>query len=198
MTITDIHQDGFSGQLIEPRWEKAKGLIVYFPGEGESIPLLCHSTLRPLAALGWQVLVPVAVTDTVQAETFVSLLKQMEPEERLFIAGEGQGGRLAWLTATNLPKTTAAAGAGVDFLTMDLDPKCGGSFLNQPFLVFHFLYDDQASANATICAERGTAFDQMPLTIVLSSKEYRPLSESSVEWVKAVDKYFSDSYSSIN
>jgi O-antigen ligase len=194
VTLTNTHQEKFSCELIEPRWKKAKGLIVYFPGEREPIPLLCHSTLRPLAALGWRVLVPAVTADTVHATALLTLLKQMEPEERLFVAGEGQGGRLAWLTATNLSKTVVAAGAGVDFLAMDLDPKRGGSFLNQPFLVYHFLYDDQASANAAICAGRGTAFEKMSLTTILSSKEIKPLSESSVEWIKALDTFFSSNF----
>jgi O-antigen ligase len=177
--------------FIHTRWKKAKGLIVYFPNDPNSMPLLCHAILRPLAARGWDIMAPYNVTDSNEGSALIMALRQKAPTQRLFVAGGGEGGRVAWLTAAQTTRQNVVAGAGFDFLTMDLDTTRSARAMDEPFLVYHCLYDDRCSANPAICAQEGKAFKSFSLTILLSSCEARYFSQDSTEWIRAVDQYFS-------
>jgi hypothetical protein len=187
------NQERISCRLVEPRWKKPKGVIVYFSDEGENVLLLCHSTLRPLAAMGWQVVWSPGTMNSPQAADFVESLHRTFPDQILFVAGEGKGGRIAWQITANEPKSIVSAGAGFGFLSMDLDPKLGGKPLHQPFLVVHSLYDDQVPANAAICAQRGTAFEGLQITTLLTHDELSRFSSGWLEWIRAISNHFSES-----
>jgi hypothetical protein len=190
VSMADSQGHMFPVHWIEPRWLKAKGVIIYFPGEQDSLSLLCHSTLRPLAALGWQVYVPAGASENNLA--LVALIGANHPQYPVFVAGQKEGGRLAWSTVVRLSKPVVRGGAGLDFLTMDMDPGRGGASFRTPFLVFHFIYDDQVSANAAIRADQHRAFSSLPLTILLSPEEPATFSAGTTQWVEALDRYFSE------
>ena len=191
ITIGTSSHRTLTAHFIQPRWKKPKGLIVYFPGEKGSISLLCHAVLRPLAARGWDIFIADDIIDSDGGKSLLLALQQRAPGEKLFLAGRGEGGRVAWLTASQLSSQIVIAGAGFDFLTTDLDPKHGGETVKQPFLIFHCLYDDRCSANPAICASRRAAFESLPLTVILNPNEAGYFSEDSIDWVKTVDRYFS-------
>jgi O-Antigen ligase len=189
ISMVDSQGTTCSIHRIEPRWHKTKGVIIYFPGERDSLSLLCHSTLRPLAALGWQVWTPNGIPG--YNPKLAALSGSTHLHLPVFLAGQNKGGRLAWLAVAHLSWPVVRAGAGLDFLTMDLDPARGGASFQTPFLVFHFLYDDHVSANPAIRASRHTAFSGLPLTIRLSPMELAAFSAGTNQWVEALDHYFS-------
>jgi hypothetical protein len=189
VSMTAPPGSSFSVHRIDPRWRKPKGIIIYFRGEHDSLSVLCHSTLRPLAALGWQVWSPdISVLTNPELCAIVASTNHGLPT---FVAGQNEGGRLAWSTAARFPQSVLQAGAGLDFLTKDLDPIKGGPVFKTPFLVFQFLYDDHVSANAAIRANRRTAFTNLPLTTHLSLEDPSAFSSGTTQWVDCIDHYFS-------
>jgi hypothetical protein len=189
ISITSSQGNICSVHRIEPRWHKSKGVIIYFPGERDSLSLLCHSTLRSLASLGWEVWVPYSASEN-NAELAI-IAKSLHHNVPIFVAGQREGGRLAWLTIAHDSKLVVRAGAGLDFLTMDLDPARGGASFQKPFLVFQFLYNDEVSANPAVRASRHTAFSRLPLTVRLSPMDPAAFSAGTPQWIEALDRYFS-------
>jgi hypothetical protein len=177
--------------FFEPRWGRAKGIIVYFPDANEDSTILCHSTLRPLAALGWDVIISPNGIDRNNAAGFLECANIAFPSRMRFVAGDGDGGTLAWLIATEEPEGLVTAGAGFDFLSANLDPSQGTKSPNCPFLVFHSLYDDHVSANAAIRAARKDEFETLHLKVILSTGDANYSSSDRLQWVRAVDSYFS-------
>jgi len=175
-----------SWHVVEPRWKPSKGVVVYFSDTDEDTALLYHSTLRPLAALGWQVVWTPVVSDQTQAETFIASLSRTFQSRKLFVAGDGQGGRMAWLVVTAMPEKVSA-GAGYGFLSSDLDPKAGANPMRNPFLVVHSLYDDHVSANTTIRASQKNAFITVPLIVILTPNEPSRFSMDWPQWLRAID-----------
>jgi hypothetical protein len=189
VSMTNRLGNSFFVHCIEPRWHKPKGVIIYFRGERDALPVLCHSTLRTLAALGWQVWSSDSFPE--DNSEFTAVVASTAHNLPLFVAGQNEGGRLAWVTAARSPRSVIRAGAGLDFLTMDLDPLKGGPVFDTPFLDFQFLYDDQVSANASIRASRRAAFADLPLTTQLSPEESGVFSSGTLHWVECLDHYFS-------
>jgi len=127
--------------------------------------------------------------DSAQIRGYVKSIHEKYPYQKIFVAGDGQGGRVAWEAATEM-SNEVAAGAGCGFLTLDLAPEFGGKLLHQEFLVIHSIYDDSVPANATIRAQRKTAFTALSLMTVLNSNELNHSSVQWTYWVTAVDKFF--------
>ena len=180
--------DPLEVRIFEPRWKVAKGVIVYFSDIHEDSALLDHSTLRPLSALGWDVVTASKEIDGAKANALLTTLHKVFPNLKTYVSGDGTGGKLAWLVASQ--SEIIQAGAGFDFLSEDLDPDRGTKILQHPFLVFQSLYDDQVSANPAIRAARGLGFADLPLTIILSPNTLGYFSEGRSQWVKSLDRYF--------
>jgi hypothetical protein len=175
-------------RIFEPRWQVAKGIIVYFPDIDEDSALLDHSTLRPLSALGWDVVAVSEEIDRAKASALLIALHKMFPSLKAYVSGDGAGGKLAWLVASQ--SEVIRAGAGFDFLSEDLDPDRGTKTLQHPFLVFQSLYDDRVSANPAIRAAQRLDFADLPLHVILSPNPLGYFSESRSQWVKCLDSYF--------
>ena len=175
--------------VFEPRWKVAKGVIVYFSDLDEESALLCHSTLRPLSALGWDVVSVPDGPDEAKASSLLIVMHQMFPDKKIYVSGDGAGGKLAWLVATETGESVRA-GAGFDFLSEELDPEHGGRPLQHPFLVFQSLYDDRIPANPAIRAVSRLGFVNLPLSVVLNPNGLGYFSEGRKEWVLCLDSYF--------
>ena len=180
--------DPLEVHIFEPRWKVAKGVIVYFSDIDEDSALLGHSTLRPLSALGWDVVAVSEVIDGAKADSLLIALRKVFPNLKTYVSGDGAGGKLAWHVASQ--SEVIRAGAGFDFLSEDLDPNRGAKTLQHPFLVFQSLYDDRVSANPAIRAARRLDFAKLPLFVVMNSNSLGYFSESRSQWVKALDNYF--------
>lgn len=180
-----------SCQLVEPRWKQSKGLVVYFPNSMEGDSLLCHATLRPLAALGWKVISPKNLSDQVEAGQFLETLSRTFPGQRLFVAGDHAGGRMAWLTALEKQTPRPMAGAGFGFLSSELISTYNQSSSPPAFLVGQNLYDDHVSANATIRLQRQAELKPSGLTLQLTEGDSSHFSQDWMKWLRRVDAYFS-------
>ena len=180
--------DALELRIFEPRWKVARGVIVYFPDIDEDPALLDHSTLRPLSALGWDVVAVSEVIDETKANSLLIALHKVFPNLKTYVSGDGAGGKLAWLVASQ--SGVIRAGAGFDFLSEDLDPARSAKLLQHPFLVFQSLYDDRVSANPAILAARKVGFAGLPLSLILSPNNLGYFSEGREEWIRALDSYF--------
>ncbi len=179
-------------RVYEPRKAPPKGTIIYFAQQDEDVTELCHSTLRPLAELGWRVVWPQDAGDET-ASAIVDSLGKRYGTSRLFLAGEREGGALCWKLCHDAPlgNHIPEAGAGYGFLSLDLDKPSETKAPPCPFLVFQSIYDLQNSANPAILAQRGEAFRQNSMNIVLDNGEVRHFSSDWMHWLHAVDAYFS-------
>lgn len=178
-------------RLITPRHQPAKGTVIYLTKPGEDIAILCHATLRPLAALGWQVVWSGAVTEPEQVFALAAECQRQFPNTRLYLAGHDAGGKLAWQTVyATVNNGVFAKAAGYGFLDHSL--------LNEPprpavpFLIYQSLYDDQCSANPAILAQRKTMLSRLPLTVVLSEQEPARFSAGWTRWLQTLDQYLAN------
>jgi hypothetical protein len=181
---------GVPFHLVEPRWNKAKGIIIYLSDPREDFSFLNHSTLRPLAARGWRLISPLPLEGEDAVNDFVELTHVRFPKDRIFIVGEENGGRQAWLAAAGPWARIINAGAGYGFLTSDLDATKGGSLPVEPFLIGHFMYDDVFSANPALCFRRSEASKNSVFTVLINQNSESHFSKDWMDWLKAIDTFF--------
>jgi hypothetical protein len=178
----------FSGTLtVEPRQQAILGTVLYLTENKEADTWLAHSTLRPLAAKGWRVVWPGSLEKRDQAEQVFAHIRERYPDEPLHVAGHGQGGKLA----LDLAAQKNLAGAGCSFLTGSSENTQSITQLVRPFLVYHFLYDDQVSANAALHAEKNKPAANDLLKIMVQPEIPGRLSPAWLDWIQAMHEHFS-------
>jgi hypothetical protein len=174
---------------IEPRWTKPKGTIIYLSSLSDEAALR-HSTLRPLAAMGWRVIPISSRSDPASVHDLIDVIRDKSPSGNIFIAGETIGGKLAWKIAATESPEVVRAGAGFDFLSAEMDDPKENCAPRQPFLVYQSLYSDGVSSNPAICARHQIEFKGMPLRIVLCSDITNHFSTSWIMFLTTLSTFF--------
>ncbi|MDR2462797.1 MAG: hypothetical protein LBD30_03345, partial [Verrucomicrobiales bacterium] len=188
-TKSSVMETSITCRLAKPRCAPAKGTIIYLTKPGEDVAVLCHTTLRPLAALGWNVVWSGEITEPEQVFALVAECQRRLLNTKLYIAGNDEGGKLAWQTISSpMNNGMIAKAAGYGFLDDSLPNQTPQP--STPFLIYHALYDDQCSANPSILAQRKMILSQVPLTVVLSEQETAKFSDAWMHWLKTLDLYF--------
>lgn len=177
-----------NGWMVAPRALPTQGTILYVGEDKEDLPLLAQTTLRPLSSLGWRVVWPGPVATREQVDMWIQKLKKMYPDQPVYVAGHGKGGKMAWITVS---LDQEIKGAGCGFLTEEFGQSLAGESPKTAFLVYQSLYDDQVSANASIRAQRGDAFVSVPLVVVLKPEVFSRFSKAWLEWIRAMNGHFS-------
>jgi hypothetical protein len=181
--------DQLTCNIVLPRWKKSKGVIVYCSNIDEDANILFHTTLRPLAALGWEVICAPPLHDKSQIERAIISLTHTYPQEKIFVAGDSEGGMVAWKIAVEIPDQITA-GAGYGFLSLDANQTKDYLNVKRPFLIGQSLYDDQVSANAAILAKQGRVLAGTPVSVLLTSGSTSKFSPQWHDWICSVDLYF--------
>jgi O-antigen ligase len=182
-----------SCHVVQPRWMDAKGTIIYLADEKEDGSVLCHTTLRPLAALGWNVVWSDKVVSSAQVLALAQKCQRQFPRSKLYLAGNSDGGKLAWRTLQSLPDDALfAKAAGYSFLDGSLLKESQPLRQPIPFLLYQSLYDDHCSANPAILIHEGKIQGQGPITVILSDQEPARFSAGWQQWLIAIDQYFTD------
>jgi hypothetical protein len=109
-----------SYRAFEPRWKTSCGIILYL-ADCNHAEVIAHSTVRPMAAMGWEVIPVPESTDPALLRDLIEALYQGSPGLNLFVAGDSNGGRIAWKVAAEESPGIVRAGGGFDFLSIDLD-----------------------------------------------------------------------------
>jgi hypothetical protein len=180
-----------SCRVVEPRHTPARGTVIYLTKPGEDVAVLCHAILRPLATLGWNVVWSNKITEPEQVLALAAECQWQFPNTKLYLAGNDDGGKLAWRTASStVSDGLIIKAAGYGFLddTLLNEP----SQPSTPFLIYHSLYDDQCSANPSILAQRKMILSQVPLTVVLSEQETAKFSDGWMRWLTTLDQYLTN------
>lgn len=173
----------------EPRWQTSHGTILYVTDCAHQ-ELLFHSTIRPMAALGWKVIPVPETTSPATIDELIGHLHRSFPQSPLFLAGESKGGRIAWKIASQAHKGSVKAGGGYNFLTSDLQVITLPDESPPPFLVYQSLYSDGISSNAAIRAQNQSAFQGLPLKVVLSQDTANHFSEGWMRYLVTLSKFF--------
>jgi O-antigen ligase len=172
-----------------PSRKPVQGVVLYLPDVQESAGKIARSTLRPLAALGWEVWSP---EQACPPETLAALIACLSRQKDLpfFLAGHHGGATEALqgllLPPTQLPPVTAAAFQGPQFEPARLlaQKSC------PPTLVFQSLYDDQTSANTAIRLQRQLQQSPDCHEVVLDGGVVSYQSESWKAWIQTLDLFF--------
>jgi hypothetical protein len=174
---------------IEPRWASPKGTILYL-ADLSNEAALSHSTLRPMATMGWRVIPVSCGANPEWVHDLINAIRQAPSSGNIFVAGETSGAKLAWKIAAEEPPQIVKAGGGFDFLSSDMDAPEGKGAPSQPFLVYQSLYDDGASSNPAILACNRIAFKGLPLTVVLSDGSTSHFSSGWVKFLTTLNIFF--------
>jgi hypothetical protein len=178
-----------SCRVVSPRWQTSHGTIIYLTSVTDQ-SVLYHSTIRPIAAMGWQVIPLADTTDPAKVRYLIDALHQLSPEASLFVAGDARGGKSAWKIAAGESPKIVKAGGGFDFLTMDLASDDSTSAPRQRFLVYQSLYSEGASSNPAICAQKQVAFKGLPLTVILSRDGVDHFSAGWMRFLATLNAFF--------
>jgi len=164
--------------------------VLYLPNAQESAGKIARSTLRPLAALGWEVWSP---EQACPPEILPALIARLSRQQELpfFLAGHYGGATealqgLLLSSPSPLPSVTAAALQGPYFEPARLlaQKSC------PPTLVFQSLYDDQTSANPAIQLQRQLQQSADCHEVVLDRGVVSYQSESWKAWIQTLDLFF--------
>lgn len=187
-----IHWENLDLDLLGffPSRKPVQGVVLYLPDVQESAGKIARSTLRPLAALGWEVWSP---EQSCSPETLPALIACLSRQKDLpfFLAGHHGGATealqgLLLPPPTQLPPVTAAAFQGPQFEPLRLlaQKSC------PPTLVFQSLYDDQTSANTAIRLQRQLQQSPDCHEVVLDGGVVSYQSESWKAWIQTLDLFF--------
>ena len=174
---------------IVPRWRHSKGTILYL-ADLSNEAALSHSTLRPVAAMGWRVIPISWSADPQWVHDLIEAVRSNPASGDIFVAGESEGAKLAWKIASEESPKVVRAGGGYDFLSSDMDDPSGKSAPSQPFLVYQSVYGDGASSNPAILAHNQIAFRGLPLTVVLSTETTGHFSRAWEHFLTTLSSFF--------